>query len=370
MIKKKIIIISYVILPVQFPRAYRTLELALELAKQGHDVTLYAVLGEYDYTKYEIEYNIKIRNLGKVIFSTLNSDGTIQRSLIIRVLNKLLHRFLEFPEIELMLMIPRIIKSEKNVDLLISVAKPFPIHWGCALAKNITKTTFPKIWAADCGDPYMGDKYARPKRFFYFKYVEKWFCRNADFIVIPFDGAIEAYYPEFRNKIKIIPQGFRFDNINLSLNNIPNSVPTFAYAGVFRKVIRDPSTFLDYLSSLEREFKFILYTKDTDYLMPYVDRLKNKIEIRDYVPRDQLLYALSQMDFLVNFENNSTVNSPSKLIDYALAKRPILSVSPYSLPINMINEFLDGNYQNQFIVHNIEQYNITNVTKQFCSLGL
>jgi hypothetical protein len=367
--KKKILIISRTILPAQNPRAYRATELAKELARQKHDVALYAVLGNYDYTEFELEHSLKVRNIGKMIFATFNSDETIRNNIIDRILNKLLHRFLEFPDIELVFRIPHILKLEKNVDLLISIAAPFPIHWGCALAKSVNKQSFPKIWAADCGDPFMGNKGAgQKKKYFYFKYLEKWFCRLADYIVVPFEGAKEGYYSEFRNKIKVIPQGFRFDNIKLCLNKTKSEVPTFAYSGVFYEGIRNPSTFLKLLSSLNNNFKFIVYTKDVDFIKPYLKQLGNKIEIRDYIPRDQLLYELSQMDFVVNFENKTNVHSPSKLIDYALVKRPILSIPSHSLPINIINEFLDGNYQNQFIVHNIEQYNISNVAKQFSSL--
>jgi hypothetical protein len=303
-----------------------------------------------------------------MIFVKLDSDGTNRNNIINKVLNKVLRRIFEFPDIELMFRIPQIVKMEVNTDLLISIAMPYPIHWGCALSKSISKNTFPKIWAADCGDPYMGTQGKWLKKFFYFKYVEKWFCRKVDHLVVPIEGAKDGYYPEFRSKIKVIPQGFRFDNINICLNNPQHSIPTFAYSGTFYKEIRDPSLFLEYLSSKNINFKFIIYTTDLEFLKPIIKDLGNKIEIREYIPRDQLLYDLSTMDFLVNFENETLLQSPSKLIDYALAKRPILSIPSNSLPENTIDEFLAGIYQNQFIVQNVEQYNISNVAKQFSLL--
>jgi hypothetical protein len=369
MIKKKIIIISHVIYPAQNPRAHRATELAIELAKQGHDITLYAVLGNYNYSDFKVEHNLKIRNISKMIFVKLNSDGLKLNSFFDKFLNKLLHRLVEFPDIEFMFRIPHIIKREKNVDLLISVAKPFPIHWGCALSKKIFKKSFPAIWAADCGDPYMGNnKDQEHKKYFYFKYIEKWYCRLAEYIVVPHQGAIEGYYPEFSQKIRVIPQGFRFDSIKLCLNRGKNEVPTFAYSGVFYQKIRNPVHFLDFLSSLNQDFKFIVYTNDRDIINPYCKILGSKIEIRDYIPREQLLYELSKMDFVINFENSTNMHLPSKLIDYALIKRPILSIPNQSLPIKTFNEFLEGNYQNQFIMNNIEHYNISNVALQFISL--
>ena len=369
MLRKKILIISRLIFPAQDPRAFRATELALELARQGHDVTLYAVLGNHDYSNYELEHRVKIRNIGKMIFATLNSDGIKRINIIDKILFRLLYRLLAFPEIEFVFRIPKVLKSEKDVDLLISVAAPYPIHWGCALSREFSKTSFPHVWAVDCGDPYMGNKGPGLKnKYFYFKYIEKWFCRMTDFIVVPFEGAKEGYYAEFRDKIKVIPQGFSFTNVEICANKTKNSIPTFAYAGFLYSGIRNPAPFLMYLSSLNRNFKFIIYTKNIELLEPFLKHIGNKIEIRDYIPREKLLFELGQMDFLVNFENNTNIHFPSKLIDYALVKRPILSIPSNYLPVDTIDEFLNGNYQNQFIVHNIEQYNIINVAKQFIRL--
>jgi len=43
----KIVLIAGTIFPQQSPRAFRATELAVGLAKQGHEVTIYAILGEY-----------------------------------------------------------------------------------------------------------------------------------------------------------------------------------------------------------------------------------------------------------------------------------------------------------------------------------
>lgn len=365
---RKILIVSHLIFPAQLPRAHRATELALELARQGHNVTLCAVIGNYDYSRFELEYGIKVKNLGKLFFSNVNSDGVKKENLIMRVLRKLLHRMIEFPEIELMFKIPRIIKTEARFDLLISIAKPYPIHWGCALSKTKYRKSFPDKWIADCGDPYMGHGGAENKKPFYFSYVEKWFCRLADFIVIPFEGAKEGYYKEFWYKIRVIPQGFRFDNIILSNNQVKHEIPHFAYSGIFDRKIRNPSNFLHYLSSIEKDFKFVIYTPDDDLLKPFQKILGTKIDIRSYIPREKLLYELSKMDFLVNFENKTKVHLPSKLIDYALVKRPILSISADRLQEEIITEFLNGDYHRQLIINNVERFNISEVAKQFLSL--
>ncbi len=365
---KKILIISRTIHPAPFPRSHRATELAKELARQGHDVTLYAVLGDFDYAGFQAQHGLKVRDIGKRRFATLNSDGKERRNIADRVLYKILHGPLEFPDVELMFAVPRIIRAETGADLLISVAIPYPLHWGCALAKSLDKSSFPKVWAADCGDPYMGQKRAPFKKYPYFKHVEKWFCRRADFITVPLAEAKAAYYPEFSDKIRVIPQGFRFDNVRLCRDKPAGGPPTFAYAGGFYPGFRDPTAFLEHLSSLARDFKFVVFTKDADMVKPFLSRLGARIEVRDYIAREQLLYELSRMDFLVNFENANAIQSPSKLIDYALAQSPILTIPHGPLPGATIDDFLKGDYQDRFVVRDLDRYNISNVAAQFVSL--
>ena len=365
---KKILIIARAIYPAQFPRAYRATELATELARQGHEVILYALLGKYDYSLFEKDHNLKVKNIGNMWFATLNSDGTGRRNFIDKVLSKIFNRLIDFPDIELMFRIPAILRKEANIDFLISVAKPFTIHWGCALAKTISPANFPKVWAADCGDPYMGNRVTKKSPLFYFKYIEKWFCRKTDHIVIPIKEAIEGYYPEFKSKITVIPQGFNFDNLDIDIGPPHNKILTFSYSGIFYKGFRDPSMFLEYLCNIKKDFKFVIFTHDQSLLEPFKSRLKGKIEIRPYIPRHELLKILSKMDFLVNFENGTSVHSPSKLIDYALTKRPILSINNTILPLEIINDFFERNYNAKYIIEDIERYNIKFIAHNFLDL--
>ena len=366
--KKKIIIISLTFYPRQSPRALRATELAKELAARGHDVTVYASLGIHNYVAFENKYKLKVRSIGKMYFETFNSDGQRKNSFVVRVLTKIFGRLLEFPGIELMFRIPGIIRKEENIDQLITIAIPYPIHWGTALARVLYPKKFPKVWIADCGDPYMGNEFHKP--LFYFKYIEKWFCRKADYITIPIKGAIKGYYKEFHHKIRIIPQGFNFEEAYAIVDNkhVKNEVLTFAYAGAFYRGIRDPSLLLEYLEAVSMNFKFIIYTQNKEIMLPFLETLKDKIEIRDYIPREELLKVLSQMDFVVNFENGTDIQSPSKLIDYALINKPILSVNSIFLEKEKIDAFLNRDYKDSLVIENIEQYNIKNVANEFLYL--
>lgn len=366
---KKIVIISYATYPGTTPRNLRTDELAKELARQGHDVTLYVLKGNYNYDEYEKETRIKVNSLGKTYFFNFDHNNGATLSFFMKAIRRLVGRFFEFPYIGLAINAYQALKKEKNIDLLITIAVPHPLHWGAALFRTKHRSDLKHTtWIADCGDPYMGNAFH--KKPFYFKYVEKWFCNQVDFISIPLEEARVAYYPEFHEKIKVIPQGFNFEGIKISKNYTKNLVPTFIYAGTFYNKLRDPRPFLNFLISLKIDFKFIVYTNTPEILKGYSEIAGYKLQILEYIPRKELIFEMSKVDFLVNLSNPSKIQSPSKLIDYALSNRPILNISSVEeIDSSTIKNFLCGKYDSAFDFSNLDQYNIKNVANEFLELS-
>lgn len=360
----KILIIAHVIYPFQSPRSFRATELAKEFALAGNDVTIYGNNGDFNYKDFETTHSLKVKGYKKLFFVKKNSSKEEKYNLFEKILIKLFRRRLQYPNVEYLFSIKDSLKNEKEFDLLISIGAPHSIHWGVAWALR-ENPDLTRIWVADCGDPFMGNKFENPP--FYFKYLEKWFCKKVDHITVPIEQAKYAYYEEFRNKITIIPQGFCFDNVMLYEGPLDNEIPTFAFAGNLYKDRRDPALFLEFLVSLQTNFKFILYTSSLQLIAPFKNRLGIKLETKPYIPRHELLFELSKMNFLVNIENIDKEQSPSKLIDYALTKRPILSVGSNQINKLVIQEFLNGNYSNAKKI-NLEPYDIKNVTKQFLDL--
>jgi len=325
--KKKILIVSRAFYPMNSPRSFRTTELVKEFAKQGHEVTLLTTKNNKVHIQFEKEFNVNILDL-KIkkypIFNLSNSNAIT--SPFKRAFNRIMQILFEYPDIELFFKLKKQLANLRGFDLLISIAVPHQIHWGVARAWN-KNDRISKIWAADCGDPFMGATLETFKKMFYFKYMEKWWCRKVDFITVPFKGAIEGYYKEFHHKIKVIPQGFNFEVSQAVLSNYKkNKIPTFAFAGGLIPTNRDPREFIEYLLGSNRDFKLIIYTNNKYLIEPYLERVKGKIELKDYLPRLELLNILSKMDFVLNINNNNSTQLPSKLIDYYLMQRPILSI--------------------------------------------
>ncbi len=367
--KERILLISRAFYPDNSPRSFRATELAKEFGRTGHDVTVLIPKKKDDYSDFEREYSIKIKYFGKLRFKEIQGPFTGGFGIFLRGIKRLLILLFEYPSIELMPLVRRALKVEKDYDLLISIAVPHTIHWGVAWARTL-KNRIARVWVADCGDPYMGCKTDSFKKMFYFKYFEKWFCSKADYISIPNADHLTQYYPEFHDKFKFIPQGFRFEDTPIYKGEIRNEIPTFAFAGVLLKNKRDPASLLNYFTAVQKKFKFILYTESRKLVEPFITLLGNRIEIRSYIPRTSLVYELSRMDFLVNIEFHSSVvsNSPSKLIDYAITGRPVLTLNMENLDTKLIDEFLAGNYIRKMQLNNSDRFHIKNVAKQFIEL--
>lgn len=363
----KILVISQHLFPMQTPRAHRTTELVRELGKQGHQVTLYAVLGKHDYSEFEDQSNVKVKNIRlKWVFHPYNSDNDKRRTWIDKILGRLFRR-IEFPNLEFMFGVQNILKKDHQYDALITIADPHQIHWGAAKYRRKYPELFPKIWIADCGDPFMKNN-ANQGHLKYFEKYERLFCEQCDFIAVPVEEAKSGYYEEYRDKIRVIPQGFNFQLPDQPVDP-NNEILTFAFAGNFYKDIRNPESFLKYLANQKMPFRFVVFTPFPDLINQYKTLLGERLQIRSALPRIEMIEELRQMDFLVNIENvNSPAQVPSKLIDYAIANRPILSVNPVKPDTTIVDEFLSKNYSKQFVVKDVEQYQISNVANRFVQL--
>lgn len=350
------------------PRAFRTTELAKELVRQGHEVTL---IVPYNREQELLigEYNFKIIDMGTMNFPKIILKGKGILLLFRKAIRRILSFLLAYPDIELVLRVPRILRKIKGYDLLISIAVPHSIHWGVARIWRRNSIKNPaKIWIADCGDPFMGQENDTFKPAPYFALVEKWFMKKANWITIPIDSAIPAYYPEFHNKIRVIPQGFSFEDYPLIKKERVQNYPVFGYGGMFIPGKRDPGEFLNYLISLSQEFEFHIYTQTPKLVEEVVPDNESRIILHSPVPRNALLDDFVHMDFLVNFENVGSRQLPSKLIEYAILGKPILSIKTGELDRENVNQFLAGNYQGAYRVENIDQYRIENVAQQFIAL--
>lgn len=273
----------------------------------------------------------------------------------------------EYPDVELSFAYRKALIKEDGYDILISFAVPYPVHWGVAAVRD-RKHRIADIWIADCGDPYFGDRSDSFRKWFYFRWIERWMFSRVDFIAVPHELARQAYFPDLQKKIRVIPQGVNVEELKLNLLSYqPNEIVTFAYAGTFMPGTRDPRAFLAYVLSMDIDFRFHIYTRTPGLIQGLVDKSRGRLIVHDYLPRQELIGRLSTMDFLVNFGNTSTTQVPSKLIDYAIAARPVLEVPSGSVNQLTLHQFLSGDYTGKSIV-DIQPYRIEKVAGSFIEL--
>lgn len=366
----KILILSGTMFPHISARSFRTTELAKGLAKMGHDVTLFTILGQHDYSQMEKDYpNLHIKTMGKSYFGNPDSDGYLKKNLFQRLLTRILYNVIDYPRCEYFFKAIKVLKEVDPFDYLITIAHPYGVHWGAAYYKNknIGRLKF-RFWTSDCGDPFMGNPHAKRWKLFQ-EPIEKFWGRMTDKIVIPIEKGRDAYYPEVRCKISVIPQSVDFGSFVLA-DYKKNPIPTFLYSGAVYPKMRDPRKFLEYLSSVDYCFKFITYVPSETVFGEFKKILGDKLEIHSYIPRIELVEQMSAMDFLVNINNNSGVQTPSKLIDYSVSKRPILNISTDFSDSERMNfdAFIKGDYSSQFVVEDINQYDSKNVCSKFVEL--
>lgn len=360
----KILIISNYAYPAQGPRAFRTTELAEQLVKMGHEVVLYTVLGKYDYSLYEKETGIQMRDIN-TRFATSANDGTIRYNLFDRFMFHYFHRLLMWPQCEFHFIMDRIIKENPNMDMLITIAYPHSIHSGAARAKKKYPDIFPKTWICDCGDPYMLSPFVNAPK--YMKRFEDMWCSECDYIAVPTSESYKGYYEQYWDKIRVIPQGFNFDKTPIAEYK-KNKVPTFLFMGSIYPGVRDPHAFMDYLLKFERPYKFIMMMS-TPLEERYVKESNGQIEYIVGKGRKEVVWECSKADFLINVTNPSTVQTPSKLIDYGIANRPILDISTdFSDPATFL-QFYKGNYDGKHVISSLDDYKIENVARQFVELS-
>ena len=360
----KILIISRHTFPMQSPRAFRTAELSEELSRLGHDVLLYTVQGKYDYSEYEKETGVTMRSI-KTRWATSASDGSMRHNIIDRLMFHFFHRILFFPEIEFKFCVSDIIKENPYYDLLITIAYPHSIHMGAARAKKKYSSLFPKTWIADCGDPFFNNPFIKFPR--YMEKYERGWCEAVDYITVPTEGSKDGYFAEYRDKIRVIPQGFDFSKTPVGEYK-KNDIPTFIFCGSVYPGKRDVRSFMDFLLARKEPFKFKLMMK-SPLDAKYEVESNHQIEYIIGKDRKEVIMECSKADFLINVINPNRTQTPSKLIDYGISGRPVLNISNDFCEHEEFEEFCAGDYHQQLVLPDLKQYKIINVAKQFLSLA-
>ncbi|WP_413581369.1 hypothetical protein [Bdellovibrio sp. HCB288] len=372
--KRNILIISYYFHPQISPRAFRAYELAKELSKNYNVQVLTPVPPTSSHQPFE---QISLpRGIRKLKSQPQNAPPlktfAMQESPLKNALRKLLHFSLPGGLSTLFgisVYRNRHLLKEKYAAI-ISIGLPLGSHLGAYLLKKKLHMTDNMI--LDYGDPFSRNPKSHWSPFNYL--FEKTLLNRTNHVVVPVKNAIPAFYGLIAtDKINVIPQGLNIEEVETE-DYKRNSIPKIAYAGLFYKDIRDPEGFLRKALGLAQNFKLIFLTDTTSaennqLLSKYKEMdIHGRLQILEAIPRKQCISFLSTCDFLINFRNKSATQSPSKLIDYTLAKRPILDICSDTSDTSVFEKFLVEDYSQAQSPIDLNDYDIRTVAKKFSAL--
>lgn len=382
----KILIVSYHFFPAITPRAFRSFELAKELSKLDNNVTIVIPKCNFDYKDLELEYNFRIIEVDSGFFIAKNYKKKLslssnnfkkefnKESIARKFFKKIFHAiYMNGYLFEFFWPVYKYLSADKNkYDLAISIGLPISAHLGLALARKANKQ-LADVFVADYGDPFSYNQNGKAN--ILHRNIEKMILNQFNFISLPVEDAKKAFEKfKVSDKIKIIPQGFDFYNVKISEYK-KHKIPHFAYAGMFYENTRNPAVLFDYLCTIEEDFCFVLFTPINDRvnmacIEPYINKLGVKLVVNKLVPREECIFELSKFDFLINQNNLSMIQSPSKLIDYALTQRPIFHFAQNDFNEEDFKLMFNGIFRqkHQRNIIDVDRYNIINVAKEFLKL--
>lgn len=336
-------VISYWYYPENVARAFHVKGIVSSLIQEGYHVDLIIprnnMYQEIDaresdnITVHQVKPGIllhKEKNRWDVNKNILNNS---QSNFLIKGLKKL-YDVLVWPDrtVEWAINAYRYVKKNKlhiNSEAMVTVGLPVSTHiTGHLLKKDASHLK----WIADYGDPfsYNPDREIRK----YDKFFESKILKNVDSIVIPTENAVDCYtnLGVNRSEIHVIPQLFE-EQQGESSYKIDKEKFNIMYAGSFYRGIRSPVEFIHglVLASKKNPKLHFHYFGNVNALeefleMEGLDIKTIPITVNTFKDRSEIISIMKNMDLLINLNNKSTSQIPSKIIDYLYADTRILNV--------------------------------------------
>ncbi|MDA2341203.1 glycosyltransferase family protein [Bacillus cereus] len=340
---KRVMVISYWYYPENVARAFHVKGIVSSLIQEGYHVELIIprnnMYQEIDaresdnITVHQVKPGIllhKEKNRWDVNKNILNNS---QSNFLIKGLKKL-YDVLVWPDrtVEWAINAYRYVKKNKlhiNSEAMVTVGLPVSTHiTGHLLKKDASHLK----WIADYGDPfsYNPDREIRK----YDKFLESKILKNVDSIVIPTENAVDCYtnLGVNRSEIHVIPQLFE-EQQGESSYKIDKEKFNIMYAGSFYRGIRSPVEFIHglVLASKKNPKLHFHYFGNVNALeefleMEGLDIKTIPITVNTFKDRSEIISIMKNMDLLINLNNKSTSQIPSKIIDYLYSDTRILNV--------------------------------------------
>lgn len=226
---------------------------------------------------------------------------------------------------------------QKNpVDMIFSSGPPHSAH---LIAKKI-KRSFKLPWVADFRDPWTGVYYYHKLKISPWadrrhRQLEKECLDAADHLITVNTFIKEDFTRLSNTTVEVIPNGYDPEDFS-SVESNPGNQFTITYAGMFLRdqdapelweVLREMT---EQVSGFRENLKLIFAGKVDQMILEGIkgNKLKEFLELRDYVPHSELPSLLMNSSLLllsINRTEQSGSITTGKIFEYLASQRPILA---------------------------------------------
>jgi len=296
-------------------------------AKYGKDLMIHAIsanndsdelLSRYDDVTYYPVFNYKLY-LGKKRKEYPTMINRLLFSLICLMTNTTENFFPLSFERKIYHIGKKIIR-EHTIEEAFSVCIPFYSH---RVANRIVKKSGIR-WLSFWVDPYLnkGIQTSRLQHAMH-RYAEKQNLKNSQEVyALPEVFNNHELYEEFKEKIKT------FEIPYIKDRKIETKNYDVIFAGLFYQGVREPEPMfeivLEALPNLPEYVYFKFYVRNPGDYQLITERSKGRMLFYDFINRIELNKILSNCYMLMNVGNKSTVQMPSKVVEYISYRKPIL----------------------------------------------
>jgi len=169
------------------------------------------------------------------------------------------------------------------------------------------------------------------------KRIEKYFIKNADYIITVNQYCVKLLqgHEKFKNKIYIIDNGYDEQLLkSVDTKKTEKQFPLrICYAGKLYKD-RNPLTFLDIINNKDN-FIFHHIGEESEYLIGLNSKRVIKHGIKSYI---ETLNLIGQMEIAIIFTSGYTFESTTKIFDYMALDRTILIVTDGEIKTGAIHD--------------------------------
>ena len=378
---KKILLVSHQFLPHLSPRTTRWKTLVDKLIETGHDVTiLTGTSPDESVENYNILYfgNKKMSmTMNSIRKDSKNINNPSIKKLIYNLLKKV-YRFVfktfawpDYAMFWIFTVYKNKLKISKDFDSIISVSLPFTSHVCASILVKRLKTK----WVMDIGDPFSLKLQSPENNVILYsllnRFIEKKYYNKADQVFFTHKEVLEFHQNKFQienSKLKIGHPIFEILNENILLSNQYNysKLPiNIGYFGIFTDNIREPSNYINYISSkLGEEFHHFWYINEESkkYFTSFTNLNNHFFE--QLIPREEAIKKMiNNFHILLSIGNTNKNQLPSKVIEYISLGKPVIHYA--EIPTDPMYRF-EKLFTNLIIINKETQLNdISSYLKMF-----